>query len=512
MAGDGGESGAGPGGHGGRDAAKLAGGSGVVLAAGIVDRGIRLFITWYLSGGLGPVGFGLYRSATTVVSLVTAFAPLGLDSGVVYFGARYRQEGDEGRRKGVILLGLVLSVLSGLTVAAAVWAAPQLFPSLLPDDPAVGEVQRQVAPVVALWTPLLFVVGALRAVKDMRRSAVAYQLVLPLMLLLGTTVAVVGGWGVVGALFAFVLAHACSLAVGLWVARSHYLGLLRDRAVKAVIEPWVVLRYSIPQSLTAGVFRMNQWMDILMLQVMATSAEVGHYGVAASLAVVGAMPVNAVTSMFNPMISELVAAEAFDRLDALLKNVTRWLVILTGPGFAVMLLLPDVALGFFAEEYLEHSLAPLVVLLLGQCISVFCAPTMRLIPMSGHALLNLANGSAAAVLNIGLNLWLIPLHGNLGAAIATGTTLALWALWRVAEVRWLLGCFPFDGRTAGLIAFLATGGVGVYLLHLPMLARIPVTFLLVAAFFAVVWRFGRTPDDAVVVDRFRRRFNKLRGR
>ncbi len=495
--------------HSARDAARLAGGSGIVFAAGLVDRGTRLFITWLLSGALGPAGFGVYRSAVTVASLVTAFAPLGLDSGVVYFGARYGRVGDEARRKGVVQLGLVLSFLMGSVVAAGVWALPELFPQWMPDDPAVSQAQQWVAPVVAFWTPLLFCVGSMRAVKDMRRSALSYQLTVPGVLLLGMTVAVAGGWGLAGALTAFVLAHASGLLVGLWLARRHYQALLLDRTVEAIREPSKVLRYSIPQALSAGVFRLNQWMDILMLQALASSEDVGHYGVAASLSVIGAMPVNAITSMFNPMISELVAAQELERLDALLKTVTRWLVILTAPFYMVLLLLTDVVLAFFRPEYLEHSMGPLMVLALGQSFAVACAPTMRLIPMSGHAFLNLVNGLVAACLNIGLNLWLIPKHGSLGAATATGLTLAVWSLWRLAEVRWLLGCFPFSGRTLGLMAIAGTGGVGIWALDLPQLTRVPATLGLLGLFYGGVWVFGRTPDDAMVVDRLKKKLGRL---
>jgi len=499
-----------------RDAARLAGGSGIVFAAGLVDRGTRLLVTWLLSGWLGSALYGVYAAAVTVVSLVSAFAPLGLDTGVVYFGARYKQAGDAGRRKGLVILGLILAVFSGSAVALAVGSAASWLPALWarlglePLDPALLEVLPTIAPVIALWTPLLFFVGSLRAVKDMRRSALALQLAVPGSLLLGITVALVGGWGLVGALMAFVVAHGVGLGVAIWGARRHYAALLRDRAVKAIIEPGRVLAYSIPQSLTAGVFRLNQWMDVLMLTALATMADVGHYRVAASLAVIGAMPVNAIASMFNPMISELVQSGERARLDALLKNVTRWLVILTVPFYLVLLGVPELILGLFADEYLLHSLGPLLILVLGQAVSVSCAPTMRLIPMSGHAMLNLANGVVAAALNIGLNLWLIPLHGSLGAAMATATTLAAWSLWRLGEVWLLLRCFPFSGRTLGLLGLAAAGAAGLRLFDLDLWARLPLTMGLLAAFAAAVWAFGRTPDDAVVVDKFKAKLRRLR--
>ena len=49
----------------------------------------------------------------------------------------------------------------------------------------------------------------------------------------------------------------------------------------------------------------------------------------------------------------------------------------------------------------------------------------------------------AGLVNIGLNYLLIPKYGSLGAAIATSTTLGVWAMWRLVEAEYLLRCFPF---------------------------------------------------------------------
>ena len=156
--------------------------------------------------------------------------------------------------------------------------------------------------------------------------------------------------------------------------------------------------------------------------------EVGLYAVAASLAAIGSMPANAIASMFNPVISELVYTDQMDRLNGLLKIVTRWLIIGATPVYLGLLLLPDLALSIYDPAFAIGA-TPLVILVLGQLVNTACAPTMRLIPMSGHSMLNLINGLVALALNIGLNAWLIPLYGAQGAALATGITLAAWSLW-----------------------------------------------------------------------------------
>ena len=371
-----------------------------------------------------------------------------------------------------------------------------------------------IAPVVAVWTPLLFAVGALRAMKDMKRSAIAFQIGLPVALLMGVlTFSGLLGFGVLGAIWALGIATSIGLALALHFMWGHYGDLLRNRSIAAVWAPEKMLAFSIPQSLTAAAFRLNMRMDILMLAALATMSDVGLYAVAASLAAIGSMPANAIASMFNPMIAELVYAGEVKRLDGLLKIVTRWLIVGATPIYLALLLLPDLALSIYDSAYSVGAMA-LMVLVLGQLVQTACAPTMRLIPMSGHAMLNLINGLVALGLNIGLNWWLIPQYGALGAAMATGLTLASWSLWRVVEVWFLLRCFPFDYRSLVLMGVAAMGTVGVEfgLDGAGLIVRTVATTGLILAFWVLAFTWASGPEDEAVVGRVRAKIRRLLGR
>ena len=102
-------------------ATAIAGGSAIVMAGGIVERAVRMLTTWFLSGALGTAGFGLYAFATTVASIVGAIAPLGMDAGLIMYGARYRSGDEQSRLKGVLLTGLGTVAVSGPLFAIAVW-------------------------------------------------------------------------------------------------------------------------------------------------------------------------------------------------------------------------------------------------------------------------------------------------------------------------------------------------------------------------------------------------------
>ena len=491
-------------------AAQIAGGSGLVFAGGIVDRGLRWALKWALAGLVGPGPLGLIELATRVSATITAFSPLGLDTGVVYFVARLRAAGDQSGIKGLVIAALGVSVVvgavSGLTLSALAWSG-----SFGAEPPGLVAALVAAGPLVALSTPLLTLVGLLRAVKDMRRSTLAFQVVLPLGLLLLTVPTVELGGGAVGAVVCMSAATVVALGVAGRAVFSLWGPLMRDAALVPRFSLGPLLAFSIPQSLTAAAFRLNQYFDVLILGYFADAPTVGVYAVASSVAGFGSVPSNAVISMFNPFVAELVASGDRARLDRLLKAVSRWLVLISLPVFLALMLLPDLVLLVYPEAF--AGAAPvLAVLALGQVVQTAAAPAMRLIPMSGHAGLNLINGVAALVLNLALSWWLVPTYGGMGAAWAGAITLSSWSAWRLIEVWWMLRCFPFDGRTL-LVMAVAAAGAGAIRLGLPAdslalrAGALLGVFALIGVLVAVQ---GKTNEDAALIERVQRRFGRLR--
>src|SRR2546429_4299282 len=72
-----------------RDVNKLAAGAGIALGGRMLGRGLLLGVDVALARLLGPVQYGIYVIGWTISRLVQLLSPLGLNSGVIRFGARY---------------------------------------------------------------------------------------------------------------------------------------------------------------------------------------------------------------------------------------------------------------------------------------------------------------------------------------------------------------------------------------------------------------------------------------
>lgn len=491
---------------------EVARGGAWMFVAGLGSRGLRWVQTWVLSTWLGPTAFGVYGFLATVVAVVTAVAPLGLDTALVVFGSRARGSGDEARWRGALQVALVLSTLTGLLAAGLVATAPRwwgglagLWGGALSPHPEVAWGLAAMAPAVVVLGTLLVVDGGLRAARDLRASGLWTELALSGLLAVGSTVAVALGAGLRGAVVAFVLAHVVALA---GAARALWRHRPTAPAVTRQVGP--ILAFALPQALASSLFRITLWTDSLMLAALADYDDVGIYRVVAQLAMFGALPMMAVTAAFNPVIADLVHRHQEQALNAVLQTVTRWLLVVTGPGFLVLAVAPALPLVLYAPAY-RAGAATLAVLVIGQAVHAALGPAVRVLPMAGWSALNLVNALAAAALNVVLNALWIPEHGALGAAAASSLTLTAWVAWRVAETRLLLQVWPLDARGLALAAWLAVLGVGGHFAARTLGLGLATTLAAVACalFWGGAWLLLRShPEDREVAGRLLARLRR----
>jgi len=480
------------------DAAALAGGSSWVFLGALFEGGLRFVITWYLSGALGPEHFGVYAYAVTVVTLVSMSSPLGVNLGILYFGARWLQAKDRGRLKGYLLAGLGVVLVTGPTAALAL-AAMGFSGVFWQDKPGVSQAVILIAPTVAILSLLLYLVFSLRSAKDMKRSTIAMQMTVPAALLAGVVVVTKLGFGLSGVIVAFTMANALAMLVAGASAWKWFGVLLHNRAVQPVFELRRLVGYSIPQVIPAVIYRLNLWMDIMLLLVLGTAEQVGIYRVAVSLVVMVVVPVSAVTTMFSPQVAQLYHAGALDRLDSLLKVATRWVVIVVTPFYLVLILEHRLILTAFDPAYMA-SANIVLVLAAGQAIHGVCAPSNRLIPMSGRSVLDMAFAIVAVTINITLNYLLIPRYGGMGAAMSGATTFAVWGSSRVVAAYVITGCQPFTTRTVSLlVGALGIGAASWVFSPDQAVLHALCTGCAILTFTGLVATVGRTPEDGEII-------------
>jgi O-antigen/teichoic acid export membrane protein len=145
-------------------------------------------------------------------------------------------------------------------------------------------------------------------------------------------------------------------------------------------------------------------------------------------------------------------------------RVARWLVLVLGTAAVAIALFGDDALRIMVPPAYRAPTLLIAILVFGYVfreVGDFFLNLMMLDRRSG-TIGRLA--AASAVLNLALNLWLIPSHGLYGAALATLLTWGAYliACWRVAQRQHRLP-FPVRPALGLLIAGLAAVGIAATL-------------------------------------------------
>jgi O-antigen/teichoic acid export membrane protein len=354
------------------------------------------------------------------------------------------------------------------TVAAAVvWVvAPALAHVFLHGvgaGPAASDI-RLVTPFIPLGALSACVLAGARGFGRMWPYLAVEGLGKPTLRLGLVLVALIGGWGVYGALVAWSL----PVAVGLGAACLVLARLISSEAPRAELQPspdphgyraaefW---RFAAPRGF-AGVFQVVVvWLDVLLVGAILSTYQAGVYAAVSKLAMVGTFALGGVQLAIAPHLSALLAREEARGAADLYQSATRWLMLASWPVYVLFAIFPTVVLGIFGSRYSAGATA-LVILSLAMLVNLGTGNVTVVLLMGGKSSWNVVNTLAALVVNVALNLLLLPHIGIAGAAIAWAASIVVDNVAAVVEVWLVLGLSPF-GPGYGLVVAASAGCFGL---------------------------------------------------
>jgi O-antigen/teichoic acid export membrane protein len=224
--------------------------------------------------------------------------------------------------------------------------------------------------------------------------------------------------------------------------------------------------------------------------------------VATRLVTVAVFVLAPLNAAFGPYLAHLYHQGRLDEVRRSYAAVTGWVVRLSLPAFAALLVFPDELLRLFGGAFAVGA-AVTVILAIGQLVNAATGPCGTVLNMSGRVALNMWDNLAALVLNVLLNLWLIPAYGIVGAAVAWAVSLAVVNVARVLQVRSLIHALPVSrGMAYGLLAGAAALGTGFAvkaLLPAGFGALVAGLVAIVLVYAGVVLALGLSREDRMVL-------------
>jgi O-antigen/teichoic acid export membrane protein len=400
-----------------------------------------LLVSPILAHLIGPEEFGRLASAIALHQLLAVFAILGLDQAVVLQRAA---DGNSRAARGLVAVAFACA----LTAVGLAWLTAPWWEAALGFSGA-----SHLLAITMLWTvpgAAVYVVLSLLLAEDRLRiftlvsasSAVGGQILGVLLVLFVERSAVTYAWG-------NVISYGLAVLIGSLAVRPRPRGLLDTHTT------WRAVRLGVPLAVSGlATFVLNAG-DRIVVQRLLGAAEVGRYQVAYTMGYVVVLLMVFVSQSWTPRFAVLTERTERVFLQGQARDQLYRLLIPTVIGIT---LVAPLALRIVAPASFQPETLSLVVFLVA--VSAFPVAAGG---ASGRELVMLRRGRsiaaaacAAAVLNVALNIVLVPIWGIAGAAAATVLAFALSA---ILQRRLLVATTPWPRTPSRLSALILAASV-----------------------------------------------------
>ena len=423
---------------------KIAKGTGIVFIgslAGLVLAFIgRLLVARYWTES----DYGVFSLALVVLNICVVIGTLGLQKGVSRSIAYARGKNEHEKIQGLISASVWLGLAGGLILCLILFFTSETIAIKIFHEPALISPIRIFAIAIPFSTLLNVLVsiflgfGRVQAkvyFQDILRNALFPILLLGVILL---------NISFTGVFYAYIvsLVLPCLLLIIYTVKHLPYpLRFTAKPATNANVIAKELLLFSIPLLGVDMLQMIISWTDALMLGYFKSSADVGLYNAAYSLAGFISSPLMALLVIYMPVTSGLYAQGLMPEMRRNFSILTKWLCSATLPLFLILFLFPKAVITFlFGANYIFAATA-LRILSLGGIITNLLGPNGVTLIAIGESRFMMWATLATAVLNIGLNICLIPPLGIVGAAIASVTAVTsvnlirCWKLYSLSKAQ-----------------------------------------------------------------------------
>ncbi|MGB8310481.1 MAG: flippase [Halobacteriota archaeon] len=376
----------------------------VFLFFGEATSALISFVFFIYIARLLPVSeFGSYITIISFVSLFSIFTDFGINTVIIREGAK-EPEHTHHLISNAMGLETLLSVGSILLLTACMFFTPYSF-----------DVKLLI--VLASSTLLMSGLGSLfssvfNIYQDMKYISL-YKIIERVVFVVFSVILITSGFGIVGIIYATIIGAFVNMFLSFVKSRQihHYKLNFKPIFDMSIVGPAVWF------GLAALLGTIWQKIDTIMISLLLDMRSVGLYTPAVNFVGIGDMAVVAVTGAFFPVLSKAVHKRRITK-----KELFRYVSYFTIAGIIIIVMTFT-----FANQLIYYTVGPkfiesvdfLNILVVGFAIGLIAVPTALLLDATNNQKVHVLNATYMSLANFGLNLYLIPIIGAIGAAYST---------------------------------------------------------------------------------------------
>jgi O-antigen/teichoic acid export membrane protein len=441
-------------------------GSSLLLLGRFVSLGLNFLVQILTVRYLSKQDFGAFAYGLSVASLGASVTLFGLDKAVSRFVPIYQERGRNARIFGALLLMVGSIVGLGLALIMLVLGLQGLLLEAIVTDPlslSLLLILIALAPLQALdsfFQGVLAVFASPSAI-FFRRHLLGPGLKLGAVLLVLL---------IQGDVFLLAFGYLAGGIFGSVVYVAMIVQLLRQEGLLARFDPrrieWPVREtfgFSIPLLTTDIVYIFRSSAVVMLLEFFRGTRDVAEFKAVIPLAGLSLVVMQSFKYLYTPLAARLFAHDEKAGINDLYWRTAIWIAVFTFPVFAVTFALAEpLTVLVFGSRYAESGVI-LALLSLGNYFNAAVGFNSYTLRVYGKVRYIVVIDVMAALIGLGLTLWLISAYGALGAAIGTCLALILHNLLNHAGLLLGTGIDLFQWSYAKVYVSIIVASIGLLL-------------------------------------------------
>ncbi|HJN64176.1 MAG TPA: flippase [Flavobacteriales bacterium] len=424
-----------------KDFSELLKGSGISFFLRFGGLAVGYLLTLVIANLFGAKGLGDYVLAITVLRLFTLLAKAGLDTTSIRFIASFAS-----KDKWTSIFSLRKQVITILSFTS-VFASVLMYFLAIPIADLINAKSEYIELNAFFVLPMAFFMLHYQSLRGLKRIA-EFSFFYRMSQALFSVISIVIIYQFTQDSEVPVYAYLVSVIIVSFLSFLSFRFWLKNRsdgkesAEKEIMSYSTLLKISIPLMFAQSVQFIMAWTDKLMLGAMTTPEDVGIYHTAFKLSMFAAVALMSINSIASPKFAEMFGKNDMEGLKKVVHQSTKMIFWTSVPLVTIFFIFPEFFLGLFGEEF-KIGVTAFIFLSCGRLVSSFSGSVGNILQMTGNQNIYALILFFGAILNIVLNLILIPKYDINGAAVASMSSLIVWNLAMVFVVKKKFGFYTF---------------------------------------------------------------------
>lgn len=379
-----------------------------------------------LTARLGPESYGIITLAASFVAALATLSTLGLNNGVLRYVPYYHIREENRKVKGAIQFSLKTSLIGGIIVGVILFAlsgfiSKTFFPNF--NQATLAAVLKIVAMIIPTTAVIFILFASFEAFRILKYELYTKNIFEGAFKLAFTFLAISLGYSILGVMFVYLAAAIGSLILAFYYVKKHVPAIRTETKSEAVGKE--LMQYSLPLLLSGLCMILLLSADTWIIGYSRTATEVGIYNAAMPTAQMLYTLPSILLILFLPTLTELYAKGDREGFKTVYKSTTKWIFLVNIPLLAIFLIFSKELLGMlFGTNYVLGTI-PFMLLSVGFFITSIFMTSERMLMAVNKTRFILGGYVTVLILNIILNLYLIPKYGINGAAITSASSYIL---------------------------------------------------------------------------------------